>query len=132
MIDKRSAYDRCVADLEMARIVLHNMENGRNASEEELHRAKVHTKQLELKLAAAKLAQADYHLNSLRARLDYLEARCAREDVATKREQAELAWAREAVPVNTATVARLAAEFERHKRELEELSSEAELIESAA
>lgn len=132
MIDKRSAYDRCAADLEMARIVLHNMTNGGNASKEEIHRARIHAKQLEIKFAAAKLAQADYHLSSLRARLDYLEARCAPNDGATKSEQAELAWAREAVPLNTATVARLAEELERCKRELEGLNSGAELIERAA
>lgn len=132
MIDRRSAYDRCVADLEMARIMLNNLTNRRSASESEIHKARVHAKELEVKLAAAKLAQADYHLSSLKARLDFLEARCSKECAATKKEQSELAWAREAVPVNTTTVARLAAELEQHKREFGEMIAGVEQVDNAA
>src|SRR5262249_45890772 len=126
MIDKRSVYDRCVADLEMAQMAFDRMVEGRDASETQLRKAAVHAKKLEFKLAAAKLAQAEYHLDALKTRLDFLEARCAREEGGTKREQAELAWARGAAPVNSATVTRLKAELEVCKRELEALLTDSE------
>ena len=129
MIDKRSAYDRCVADLEMAQMVLNNMENGQKASEEQLQKAALEAKRLEVKLAAAKLAQSEYHLDSLKARLDFLQARCADEG-ATKRELAELTWARNAVPVNSSMVVRLAADLEQRKQELEAMLTHTELVAS--
>jgi hypothetical protein len=77
MIDKRSAYERCMADLEMAQMVLNNIANGRDASEDQIRKAAIEAKKLEVKLAAAKLAQAEYHLDALSARLEFLERRCA-------------------------------------------------------
>jgi hypothetical protein len=121
MTDKRSAYERCVADLEMARMLFKRATSRQNSTASEIHRVAVDAKRLEVKLAAAKMAQAEYHLDALRARIDYLESRVAR-DRATRREEAELEWARGALPVNTATVERLAAELEQRKQELNALS----------
>ena len=123
MTDKRSAYDRCVADLEMARMLLNQIAGKQDAPAEEIRKAATEAKKLEVQLAATKLAQADYHLDALKARLDFLEARALQEGGASKRELAELEWARTAVPVNTSTVARLACELEQRKRELEEICS---------
>lgn len=119
MLEKRSAIDGCVADLEMAQKTLYNMSNGQSASEEQIHKAAVNAKRLELKLAVAKLGQAEYYLSSLSARVDYLEARCSRDNVATRTEREELTWAREALPINKATVARLTREVELRKQELD-------------
>src|SRR6185503_20496059 len=102
MTDKRSAYDRCVADFEMAQMILNQIASKQDAPAEEIHKATVEAKKLEIQLTATKLAQADYHLDALKARLDFLAARAA----ASKREQAELEWARTAVPINSSTVAR--------------------------
>jgi len=117
MTDKRSAYERCVADLEMARMLFKRATSRQSATSNEIHRVALDTKRLEVKLAAVKLAQAEYHLDALRARIDYLETRVAR-DRATHREKAELEWARDALPVNNATVERLAQELEQRKREI--------------
>ena len=121
MTDKRSAYDRCVADLEMAQMLFNRIASKQDAPAEEIRKAATEAKKLEVQLAATKLAQADYHLDALKARLDFLEARAVQEGGASKRELAELEWARTAVPVNTSTVARLAFELEQRKRELEEI-----------
>ncbi len=131
MIDKRSAYDRCVADLEMAQMILNQIAGKPDASAEEIHKAAVETKKLEIQLAATKLAQADYHLDALKARLDFLAARAASAGGASKREQAELEWARTAVPINSSTVARLASELEQRKQELVEMISLASKDEAA-
>ena len=80
MLDKRSAIDGCVADLAMAQKTLYQISNGQGASEEQIHKAAIHAKRLELKLALAKLGQAEYYLSSLSARVDYLEARLSRDD----------------------------------------------------
>ena len=121
MLEKRSAIDGCVADLEMAQKTLYQISNGQDASEEQIHKAAIHAKRLELKLAVAKLGQAEYYLSSLTARVDYLEARLGRDGVATRTEREELIWVREALPINKATVARLSDEVELRKRELNEL-----------
>ena len=120
MTDKRSAYERCVADLQMARMLFKRATSRQSATAGEIHRVALAAKRLEVKLAAAGLAQAEYHLDALRARIDYLETRAAR-DRASRREEAELEWARGALPVNTMTVERLVAELEQRKRELEAL-----------
>ena len=121
MTDKRSAYDRCVADLEMAQMLLNNISRKQDAPAEEVRKAAIEAKKLEVQLAATKLGQVDYHLDVLKARLDFLEARATSANGLSKREQAELEWARTAVPVNASTVARLACELEQRKRELEEV-----------
>jgi hypothetical protein len=121
MTDKRSAYERCVADLEMARMLFKRVSSQQQTSSDEVQRVALEAKRLEIKLAAAKLAQSEYHLDALRARVDYLETRSSR-DRATKQEEAELEWARGALPVNTATVARLAQELELRKQELDDLN----------
>ena len=121
MTDKRSAYERCVADLEMARMLFKRVSSQQQTSADEVQRVALEAKRLEVKLAAAKLAQSEYHLDALRARVDYLETRSGR-NRATKQEEAELEWARGALPVNTATVVRLAEELEQRKRELDELN----------
>ncbi len=84
-----------------------------------------------LKKAAARLERkAEYYLSSLMARADFLEARCAQGN-AVKREMEELAWVREALPINKATVARLSIEMEKQKRELDALQSKMLLAQSA-
>ena len=131
MTDKRSAYDRCVVDLEMAQMTLNQIASKQDAPAEEIHKAAVEAKKLEIQLAATKLAQADYHLDALKARLDFLTARATCASGASKREQAELEWARTAVPINSSTVARLASELEQRKQELVEMVSFASKDEAA-
>jgi len=131
MTDKRSAYDRCVADFEMAQMMLNQITSKQDAPPEEIHKATVEAKKLEIQLTATKLAQADYHLDALKARLDFLTARAATAGGASKREQAELEWARTAVPINSSTVARLASELEQRKQELAEILSLTPKVEAA-
>lgn len=132
MLEKRSAIDGCVADLEMAQKTLYQISNGQGASEEQIHKAAIHAKRLELKLAVAKLGQAEYYLSSLTARVDFLEARLSCDGGATKTEREELIWAREALPINKATVVRLTDEAELRKRELDEMLKQIELNSLAA
>ena len=132
MLEKRSAIDGCVADLEMAQKTLYQISNGQGASEEQINKAAIHAKRLELKLAVAKLGQAEYYLSSLNARVDYLEARLSRDDLATRTEREELIWAREALPINKATVVRLTDEVELRKRELDEMLRQIDLNSLAA
>lgn len=131
MTDKRSAYDRCVADLEMAQMLLNQIASKQDAPAEEIHKAAVEAKKLEVQLAATKLGQADYHLDALKARLDFLNARATSTGGASKKEQAELEWARTAVPINSSTVARLASELEQRKQELVEMINLASKDEAA-
>lgn len=131
MLERRSTIDRYAADLEMAQMVFNKLSNVQGASEQQVCRAAVQAKRVELKLSGAKLAQAEYYLDTLKARLDFLEARSAG-GCATKTEETELAWARQAVPINSATVARLATEAEQRKVELEELLKQAQLIEDGS
>lgn len=131
MTDKRSAYDRCVADLEMAQMMLNRIAGKQDVPAEEIHKAAVEAKKLEIQLAATKLAQADYHLDALKARLDFLNARAASAEGASKRERAELEWARTAVPINSSTIARLASELEQRRQELVDMMSFASKDEAA-
>lgn len=132
MLEKRFRIDTCVADLQMAQSVLESLSKTKTASEEQIYEAAVHAKRLEVKLAAAKLAQTEYYLSSLVARIDYLKARCARQDAATRREMEELEWARGALPINTATVERLTRELEHLKRELKSMLAQEATATSAA
>lgn len=130
MLEKRFSIDACTAEVEMAQITYKNLAGGRVASAEDIRKAAIEAKRLEVKLAAAKLAQSEYYLSSLMARADFLEARCAQGN-AVKREREELAWIREALPINKATVARLSIEMEKQKRELDALLNEPLLAQSA-
>ena len=76
-------------------------------------------KQLEIKLAAANLGQAEYYLDRPKARVDYLEARAATEAGISRRELEELAWARAALPASAATLKALSDELKRGRLELE-------------
>ncbi|HEY7546680.1 MAG TPA: hypothetical protein VID27_17445, partial [Blastocatellia bacterium] len=122
--------DACTAEVEMAKMTYKNLAGSRMASAEEIRKAALEAKRLEVKLAAAKLAQSEYYLSSLMARADFLEARCA-QGSAVKREREELAWIREALPINKATIARLSMEMEKQRRELDALQNEPLLAESA-
>lgn len=126
MLEKRQTIDRCVADLQIAQSIFNSLACVQGASEEQVHKAAIHAKKLEVKLAAMKLAQAEYHLDALSARIDFLSLRCAQPGGATQREEEELAWAREAKPINTAVITRLAADLEQRKRELDALIHQAE------
>jgi hypothetical protein len=121
MTDKRSVYERCVADLELARMRYKRAASRQQATPGEIQRVAIEAKRLEVKLAATKLAQAEYYLDALRARADHLVARVAH-DLATSSEKAELEWAHGALPVNTATAARLADELAQRRQELNVLS----------
>src|ERR1044071_2472524 len=131
MTDKRSAYDRCLAELEMAQMMLSQIASKQDAPAEEIHKAAVEAKKLEIQLAATKLAQADYHLDALKARQDFLTARAASAGGASKKEQAELEWARTAVPINSSTVTRLANELEQRKQEFADMTNLASKDEAA-
>lgn len=132
MFEKRSTIDACVADLEMAQKILNSLNNNQYASDEQIRRAAIEAKKIEVKLAVAKLGHAEYHLASLAARADYLEARCSQEERVTRREKEELVWVREALPINNSTVTRLSIELEKQKRELEVLLNSAELVGAAS
>ena len=55
MTDKRSAYERCVADLEMARMLFKRATSRQNSTASEIQRVALDAKRLEVKLAAVKL-----------------------------------------------------------------------------
>jgi hypothetical protein len=120
MTDKRSIYEQCVADLELARMLYKRVTSRQNAAASDIQRVAVEAKRLEVKLAITKLAQADYYMDALRGRIDYLETRVARLR-ATPSEEAELEWARRALPANAVTVARLADELSERRQELNDL-----------
>jgi hypothetical protein len=120
MTDKRSTYEQCVADLELARMLYKRVTSRQNAAASDIQRVAAEAKRLEVKLATTKLAQAEYHLDALRGRLEYLESRAAR-GRATPSEESELEWARNALPANTTTVARLADELAERRQELNAL-----------
>ena len=87
---------------------------------ERLQEVNILAKKLEMKLAAARLAQAEYCFEALSARRDYLEARCA-QGRASGGERDALDWVSQALPVNESSVAEFAAELDMHKRELDSL-----------
>ena len=124
MVEKRCVHDMYVADLEAAELTLTNLKHSDGAPPEMIREAAVRVKRLELKLAAARVGQAEYYLDTLKCRIDFLEARAASKDGATKTEIEELEWARQALPPNTATVNALSNQVEDLKRQIEELISE--------
>ena len=70
----------------------------------------VWAKQLEIKLTAANLGQAEYYLDRLKARVDYLEARAATEAGISRRELEILLKQHRVTLVTTAPLARPLAE----------------------
>ena len=120
MTEKRSVYEQCVADLELARMLYKRVTSRPSAAANDIQRVAIEAKRLEVKLATTKLAQAEYHMDALRARVEYLETRVA-QNRATVHEEAELEWAHSALPMNTVTLARLADELSQRKQELSAL-----------
>lgn len=118
MSENKSQIKKYLADLEMVHGGFRNVSGGEPA--QRLHQVTILAKKLEMKLAAARLAQAEYCFEALSARRDFLEARCA-QGRASSKEQDALDWASQALPINESTVEELAAEFDRHRRELESL-----------
>ena len=117
MTESGSQADRYLADLEMVHRTFQDL-SGPGEPNQRLHQVNILAKKLEMKLAAAKLAQAEYCFDLLNARRDFLENRCA-QGRATSKERDALDWASEALPLNESTVEELAAELDKHKRELE-------------
>jgi predicted nucleic acid-binding Zn-ribbon protein len=124
MVEKRCVTDIYVTDLEAAQLTLTSLMDSAGASAETIRDAAVRAKRLELKLAAARVGQAEYDLDTLKSRIDFLEARAAGRDGATRTEHEELEWARGALPSNTDTVTALSNQVEDLKRQLEELIEE--------
>ena len=117
MNESGSQADRYLADLEMVHRTFQDL-SGPGEPSQRLHQVNILAKKLEMKLAAAKLAQAEYCFDLLNARRDFLENRCA-QGRATSYERDALDWAYETLPLNKSTVEELAAELDRHKRELD-------------
>ena len=117
MSERGSQVSRYLADLEMVHSAFKDL-SGPEKSTQRLHEINILAKRLEMKLAAAKLAQAEYCFDLLNARRDFLENRCA-QGRATSYERDALDWAYETLPLNKSTVEELAAELDNHKRELE-------------
>ncbi|PYP83736.1 MAG: hypothetical protein DMF61_22340 [Blastocatellia bacterium AA13] len=83
--------------------------------------AAVWAKQLEIKVAAANLGQAEYYLDRLKERVEYLQSRAQTESGISRRELEELTWARSALSANVATMNALSEQLERGRRDLERL-----------
>ena len=121
MSDSGSRVNSYLADLEKVHGAVTDLtSNGQGQSPERLQEVDILAKRLEIKLAAARLAQAEYCFEALSARRDFLEARCT-QGRASHREREALDWACQALPIDELTVAALAAELDRHKRELDAL-----------
>jgi len=119
MSESGSQADRYLADLEMVHRAFQDL-SGSGEPTRRLQQVNILAKKLEMKLAAARLAQAEYCFEALNARRDFLEARCA-QGRATSKERDALDWASKALPLNESTVEELAAELDKHKRELDSL-----------
>ena len=119
MSERGSKVNRYLTDLELVHSSYADLSGPGNPTER-LHQVNILAKKLEMKLAAARLAQAEYCFEALSARRDFLEARCA-EGRASCGERDALDWASQALPQNELTVAELAAELDKHKRELDSL-----------
>jgi hypothetical protein len=119
MSESGSRVSRYLADLELVNGVCADMSAG-GQSTQRLHEVNILAKKLEMKLTAARLAQAEYCFEVLSARRDFLEARCA-QGRASYKEMDALDWASQALPLNALTVVELEAELDRHKRELDSL-----------
>src|SRR5262245_23547138 len=107
MIERRHPIELYAIELERARATLAGLVRTSTAGGSEISGAAIRVKELETRLASARLAQAEYYLGTLKARVAFLEARTSRPGSATKSEEQELAWARDALPANTAAVSRL-------------------------
>ncbi|HMG36421.1 MAG TPA: hypothetical protein VKM94_20970 [Blastocatellia bacterium] len=125
MIERRHPAELYAAELERARTQLRALIESTDGSASEICAAAVRVKELELRLAASRLAQAEYYLASLKARVSFLEARTATPGVAARAEEQELSWAREALPSNIAAVASLSEDVTRLKHELKGLTVQA-------
>jgi hypothetical protein len=121
MIERRHPIELYAMELEKARATLAGLIRTRTAAGSEIGSAAVRVKEIEIRLASARLAQAEYYLGTLKARVAYLEARTSRPGSATKTEEQELSWARDALPANTATVSRLSQELKHLRDELRTL-----------
>jgi chromosome segregation ATPase len=116
MIERRHPIELYAIELEKARATLAELIRTRTASGSEISTAAVRVKELEIRVASARLAQAEYYLGTLKARVAFLEARTSRPASVSNSEEQELAWARDALPANTSAVSRLSDEL-RHLRE---------------
>ena len=119
MSESGSRVDRYLADLETVHGVVTDL-SSRVQPNERLQEVNILAKKLEMKLAAARLAQAEYCFEALSARRDFLEVRCA-QGRASAGERDSLDWVSQALPLNELSVAEFAAEMDRHKRELDSL-----------
>ncbi|MEK6304414.1 MAG: hypothetical protein AABO41_27305 [Acidobacteriota bacterium] len=82
------------------------------------------TELLEIRLARARLDQAERHMNSLKTRIDYLERRAASSIGATERELEDLMRARDELSASAANVAHLSLRLERPEVEESETFAE--------
>ena len=119
MSESGSRVDRYLVDLETLHAACTDL-SSQGQPTERLQEVNILAKKLEMKLAAARLAQAEYCYEALSARRDFLEARCA-QGRASGGERDALDWVSQALPLNELTVAELAVELDRHKRELDSL-----------
>ena len=119
MSERGSQVSRYLADLEMVHGAFEDL-SGPEKSTQRLHEINILAKKLEMKLAAARLAQAEYCFEALSARRDFLEARCE-QGRASLRERDALDWASQALPLHELTVEELAAELDKHRRELDSM-----------
>ena len=121
MIERRHPTELYAIELEKARAALSSLLKARTAPINEISCAAIRIKELEVRLASARFAQAEYFLDTLKARVGYLEARGSRPDPSTITEQQELEWAREALPANATALARLSEDLARCREELRAL-----------
>ena len=124
MIERRHPSELYAIELEKARFELNSLMLSRTNQAGEIRRVAVRAKELEVRLASARLAQAEYYLTTLKARFGYLESRTSNPGVSTRSEEQELSWAREAIPSNSATVLQLSEEVARLKEELKTLATQ--------
>jgi hypothetical protein len=126
MNERRSPVDRYLADLEMAYSLFGDIDTVEGISTERLGEVAVHAKRVEMKLAAARLAQAEFRLEALLARRDFLEARNAQGN-ATAMDIEALNCAIEALPANRSAVTQLTSLFESLRCELNSLLARGEV-----
>ena len=119
MSDSGSRVDRYLVDLEKIHGAFTDLSSQVQPTER-LQEVNILARKLEMKLAAARLAQAEYCFEALSARRDYLEVRCA-QGRASDGERDALDWVSQALPLNELSVAEFAAELDMHKRELDSL-----------
>lgn len=125
MIERRHPSELYSIELERARAELSSLLKNPSSPVSEIRRITIRAKELEVRLLSARLAQAEYYLTTLKARLGFLEARSSASGASTRSEEQELTWARDAIPSNSAAVLKLAEELSRLKEELRMLASQA-------